>query len=113
MYLGKIVEIAKTNDLFAHPLHPYTHALLSGIPIPDVEHKRWRIVLSGDVPSPLNPPEGCRFHTRCPFVVGRCRKEEPLFETVAEGHQVACHRKQEMEKLISERFGQNRIGPMT
>ncbi|MFQ5771713.1 MAG: oligopeptide/dipeptide ABC transporter ATP-binding protein, partial [bacterium] len=105
MYLGKIVEIAQTNDLFAHPLHPYTHALLSGIPVPDVEHKPRRIVLSGDVPSPVNPPQGCRFHTRCPFAVERCLRQEPLLETVEEDHQVACHRKQEMDKLITEKFG--------
>jgi oligopeptide/dipeptide ABC transporter ATP-binding protein len=107
MYLGKIVEIARTKDLFDHPLHPYTHALLSGIPVPDVEHKQWRIVLSGDVPSPLNPPAGCRFHTRCPFVVDRCLNEEPLLESVESGHRVACHRKDEMGKLVAEKFGYN------
>ncbi|MGD8520416.1 MAG: ABC transporter ATP-binding protein [Desulfobacterales bacterium] len=109
MYLGKIVEIAQTKDLFAHPLHPYTHALLSGIPVPDVEHKQWRIVLSGDVPSPLNPPAGCRFHTRCPFVLDRCLDEEPLLEAVESGHRVACHRKHEMEKLVAEKFGYKMI----
>jgi len=107
MYLGKIVEIARTKDLFGHPLHPYTHALLSGIPVPDVEHKQWRIVLSGDVPSPLNPPAGCRFHTRCPFVVNRCLDEEPLLESVESGHRVACHRKHDMGKLVAEKFGHN------
>ena len=108
MYLGKIVEIARTQDLFKHPLHPYTTALLSGIPVPDVEHRPWRIVLSGDVPSPVNPPAGCRFHTRCPFAVDRCLREEPLLETVEDGHLVACHRKQETEKLVAEKFGQKR-----
>ena len=108
MYLGKIVEIARTHDLFAHPLHPYTTALLSGIPVPDVEHKPWRIVLSGDVPSPVNPPAGCRFHTRCPFAVDRCLREEPLLESMEDGHLVACHRKHETEKLVAEKFGQKR-----
>ncbi len=103
MYLGKIVEIAKTDDLFARPLHPYTYALLSGIPVPDVDYPSRRVVLSGDVPSPMNPPEGCRFHTRCPFVMDRCREEEPPLETVQEGHQTACHRKTETEKLWQER----------
>lgn len=109
MYLGKIVEIAQTRDLFAHPLHPYTTALLSGIPVPDVEHKPWRIVLSGDVPSPVHPPAGCRFHTRCPFAVDRCFRQEPLLESVEAGHLVACHRKHETERLVAEKFGQKRI----
>jgi len=108
MYLGKIVEIARTRDLFAHPLHPYTIALLSGIPVPDVEHKPWRIVLSGDVPSPVNPPAGCRFHPRCPFAVDRCLRKEPLLESVEVGHLVACHRKHDTEKLVAEKFGQKR-----
>ncbi len=105
MYLGKVVEIARTLDLFAHPLHPYTHALLSGIPVPDVEKKTSRIVLSGDVPSPLNPPDGCRFHTRCPFVLDRCRIEEPLLVDVENGHKVACHRRHEVAKLVRDDFG--------
>jgi oligopeptide/dipeptide ABC transporter ATP-binding protein len=105
MYLGKIVEIAPTDILFSHPRHPYTYALLSGIPVPDVEHKPRRIVLSGDVPSPLHPPEGCRFHTRCPFVMNRCREDEPSLEEMQENHQAACHRKHEMETLGWEKFG--------
>jgi oligopeptide/dipeptide ABC transporter ATP-binding protein len=105
MYLGKVVEIAPTEELFHHPLHPYTHALLSGIPVPDVAHKPWRIVLSGDVPSPLNPPQACRFHTRCPFVIEVCRTIEPPLEEATSGHKVACHRQAEVEKLVREQFG--------
>jgi oligopeptide/dipeptide ABC transporter ATP-binding protein len=113
MYLGKIVEIADTRDLFAKPVHPYTHALLSAIPVPDIKGKQQRIILSGDVPSPINPPDGCRFHTRCPFAVDRCLKEEPLLESVGTGHLVACHRKHDMDKLVSDRFGQNRSGKIS
>jgi oligopeptide/dipeptide ABC transporter ATP-binding protein len=105
MYLGKIVEIADTETIFSRSVHPYTHALLSGIPIPDVEQKQRRIVLAGDVPSPVDPPQGCRFHTRCPFVLDRCRTEEPALETVTNGHKSACHRKTEVEGLVRERFG--------
>ena len=110
MYLGKIVEVAGTEDLFSNPVHPYTHALLSAIPIPAVKSKQHRIVLSGDVPGSVNPPAGCRFHTRCPFVAQRCTKELPLLEPVAPGHQVACHRKRDMAKLVLDKFGQKRIG---
>ncbi len=107
MYLGKIAEIADTKTLFSRPLHPYTHALLSAIPIPEVDKKPQRIVLSGDVPSPINPPPGCRFHTRCPFALDRCMKAEPHLEVVAKGHHVACHRKHRMEALITERYSFN------
>ena len=106
MYLGKIAEIAETDTLFTHPRHPYTYALLSGIPVPDVEHKPKRIVLTGDVPSPLNPPSGCRFHTRCPFLIDRCREEEPLLEIIEGNHKAACHRKHEMKGLIRDKYGQ-------
>jgi len=113
MYLGKIVEIAQTGDIFAHPVHPYTIALLSGIPVPDVEHKPPRIVLTGDVPSPVDPPAGCRFHTRCPFAVDRCRTEEPRLESVGAGHLAACHRKGDMGKLVRDRFVENRSGQLS
>ncbi len=105
MYLGKIVEIANTEVAFSKPVHPYTHALLSAIPIPEIDQKLRRIVLSGDVPSPVDPPPGCRFHTRCPYAISRCDQEEPKLETMQAGHLVACHRKTEMAKLVVEKFG--------
>jgi len=90
MYLGKIVELAPKKEFFDSPLHPYTKALLSAIPVPDPTQKSDRVILEGDVPSPANPPSGCRFHTRCPFAMERCRKEEPLFEDQGSDHFVAC-----------------------
>jgi peptide/nickel transport system ATP-binding protein len=91
MYLGKIVEIADRKSLFAHPRHPYTRALLTAVPIPDPSIKRQRIVLKGDVPSPLNPPSGCRFHTRCPYAFDRCRIEEPALTARGPRQFAACH----------------------
>jgi oligopeptide/dipeptide ABC transporter ATP-binding protein len=91
MYLGRIVEQASSRDLFARPRHPYTQALLSAIPIPDPAARRDGAILQGDVPSPLNPPSGCRFHTRCPHAQARCRAEDPALRTLADGHHVACH----------------------
>jgi len=91
MYLGKIVELTDRRTLFGKSHHPYTRALLSAVPVPDPTAKRQRIILTGDVPSPINPPPGCRFHTRCPFVFDRCRTEEPELRTVGPGHQSACH----------------------
>ena len=94
MYLGKIVEIADRRTIFARPQHPYTEALLSAAPQPNPRLKKKRIILSGDVPSPINPPAGCRFHTRCPYAEARCRVEEPAIKELAPGHQVACHLRQ-------------------
>jgi oligopeptide/dipeptide ABC transporter ATP-binding protein len=90
MYLGKIVELTGRDELFKNPLHPYTQALMSAIPIPDPHLKRKRIILKGDVPSPLNPPKGCRFHPRCPIAEEICSQQEPEFREVGPEHWVAC-----------------------
>lgn len=91
MYLGSVVEIADKKDLYGQPLHPYTKALLSAIPIPDANRKRKRIILEGDVPSAYNPPSGCKFHTRCPYATDKCRETVPALKDVGGGHGVACH----------------------
>ncbi len=91
MYLGRIVECADTRTLFTDPRHPYTEALLSAVPVPNPRLKRRKTIVQGDVPSPIRPPPGCHFHTRCPYAEERCRVEAPALRTVAPGHEVACH----------------------
>ena len=93
MYLGQMVELAESYELCSHPTHPYTQSLLSAVPIPDpdVTRARQRILLEGDIPSPLNPPSGCRFHTRCPYATERCRQEQPKLKERSPGHYAACH----------------------
>jgi oligopeptide/dipeptide ABC transporter ATP-binding protein len=112
MYLGKIVETASADELYRNPKHPYTQALLSAVPETDPTRRRERVVLGGEVPSPMNPPPGCPFHPRCPLAVERCRKEVPALarhEGSAEGHTAACHLADEIhprsvvDKVRSER----------
>jgi oligopeptide/dipeptide ABC transporter ATP-binding protein len=91
MYLGRIVEYTDKKTLFTRPLHPYTESLLAAVPVPDPRIKRQKRLLQGDVPSPINPPSGCHFHTRCPYAVERCKREEPALREVKPGQFVACH----------------------
>ena len=93
MYLGNMVELAGSNELHKNPLHPYTKTLLSAVPVPDpkVSRARKRIILEGDIPSPMNPPSGCRFHTRCPYAIQRCKEEIPQWRELASDHFAACH----------------------
>jgi oligopeptide/dipeptide ABC transporter ATP-binding protein len=91
MYLGRIVEYADTRSIFTRPQHPYTEALMSAVPVPDPAVKRYKKVVQGDVPSPVNPPAGCHFHTRCPYALPRCKVESPLLREIAPGHHVSCH----------------------
>ena len=104
MYLGKIVEVAPKAELFTNPRHAYTRALLSAIPVPDpmVERQRKRIILSGDIPSPANPTSGCRFHTRCPVAIDRCRSDEPDWQEMSPGHHTACWRAKDLVELMPD-----------
>jgi peptide/nickel transport system ATP-binding protein len=103
MYLGKLVEMADTEELFKSPKHPYTQFLLSAIPKPDPKQRRNRLILTGDVPSPINPPSGCRFHTRCPIAqFPICSEQEPMFELKADGHWAACHFAERTKQLSKE-----------
>jgi peptide/nickel transport system ATP-binding protein len=101
MYLGKIVEMAPRQQIFTAPRHPYTRALLSAVPVPEPGAIRNPIILKGDVPSPINPPSGCRFHTRCPYAFDRCRTEEPALRSAADGQWVACHLEALPEQLTA------------
>jgi peptide/nickel transport system ATP-binding protein/oligopeptide transport system ATP-binding protein len=91
MYLGQIVEMASSQAIFQRPSHPYTQALLASTPLPDPDSGRARIILTGSVPSPADPPAGCRFHTRCPYVMDICRTTAPQPHLLGEGHQAVCH----------------------
>ncbi|MEO6269990.1 MAG: oligopeptide/dipeptide ABC transporter ATP-binding protein [Lautropia sp.] len=105
MYLGKIVELTDKRSLFTSPQHPYTEALLSAVPLPDPRVQRKRVILLGDVPSPINPPTGCRFHTRCPYVMERCKIEEPVLREVRSGHHAACHLRDPIATTVGSTIG--------
>ncbi|MCB0079529.1 MAG: ABC transporter ATP-binding protein, partial [Caldilineaceae bacterium] len=96
MYVGKVVELANVNDLFANPRHPYTEALLSAIPNPDPDLRMQRIILPGEVANPANPPSGCHFHPRCRYAIDRCKQEEPALREIHPNHYVKCHRAEEL-----------------
>lgn len=96
MYLGRIVELASAEDIYTRSIHPYTKALLSAVPVAKAGQKRQRIILQGDVPSPVNPPKGCAFHPRCPFATEKCKQEIPTLTEMSSGHHVACVRANEI-----------------
>ena len=99
MYLGQMVEITKCDELFRHPFHPYTQALLSAVPVPDIDHKPNRILLRGEITSPIDPNPGCRFAVRCPYAKDKCFKEDPQLQEAMPGHCVACHYVKEVNSL--------------
>ena len=96
MYLGNIVELAPAEELYRHPLHPYTEALLSAVPRTDPDAPKQRIILQGDVPSPANPPPGCKFHPRCQYTLAACSEQAPAWRELSRDHWVACHRAEEL-----------------
>ena len=101
MYLGKLVELGDRDVIYREPLHPYTQSLFSAIPVPDPEHRGARVSLKGDLPNPVHPPPGCRFHTRCPFAQERCRREVPVFREIAPGHHASCHFAEDIREKIT------------
>ena len=102
MYLGSLVEYGSKKDIFKNPLHPYTKALFSAIPIPDPKAKMNRIILEGSIPSPANPPKGCKFHTRCPYCMKKCGEEAPVPREVEPGHTVVCHLYDDVKNVTEE-----------
>jgi oligopeptide/dipeptide ABC transporter ATP-binding protein len=91
MYLGKLVEVAELRELYSHPMHPYTDALLAAVPVPDPHERRQEAMPEGEIPNPINPPSGCRFHPRCPLAEDACTRQEPEMRELRPGHRVACH----------------------
>ena len=113
MYLGRIVELAPKDRIFSQPLHPYTEALMAAAPIADPRARRERLVIEGDVPSPINPPSGCHFHTRCPYAIARCKIEDPPLQEIVTGHVVACHLRTRETVLGAAALAENTTGGET